>query len=123
MPDDAKVLDLPLPPFDFRESVRELVRLPDNHSVPRGAPPPVDRVRLADLIPGREYLVRWRHLRRRQRVRIEGVYREGELVAIEYRPAINEDGRTILGRPRWLRAIDLADFEPVVRLVEAGEAP
>jgi hypothetical protein len=75
-----------------------------------GLVPPVALARFPDLSPGREYWVRWRHQRRRQRILLEQVFPDPKLPMLRFR--IPKRGRQ--GPAHYLRFRDRADFEPVV---------
>jgi hypothetical protein len=71
---------------------------------------PVAASRFPDLAPGREYWVRWRHQRRRQRIFVEQVFADPKLPMLRFR--LPKRGRR--GPAHYFRFCDLADFEPVV---------
>ena len=115
MADKSKILDLPMKPPDLLADILEMARRREEELGPLMSALPVGKVRR--MVPGREYLVQWRHLKRRQRIVLDDFLDNPVMPVLRYRVVTAASGRKQFGPIHHLRAADVAGYEPVIRPV------
>jgi hypothetical protein len=112
MADKRKILDLPMTPPDCLADILDVARRREEELRLTSALP-AEEVR--EMVPGREYLVQWRHLKRRQRIVLDDFLDNPVMPVLRYHVVTASGGRKQFGPIHHLRAADVAGYEPIIK--------